>query len=146
MNSQKKNILIVCSNDDRYLFTNYLSTFNCTYKESLSKLRNCLKQKSFESLILFCEINCTKDEEMVLKYLNECFPNMNSIAILKRNEIKISHFLGKNGINEVLTTIELDKLASLFHSSTGNKITLDKLKISLEGLSLLAKKILCFIM
>jgi AraC-like DNA-binding protein len=144
MNLSNRSILIVCNNDDRYLFKNYLSEFNCTYKESLPNVRDYLKLKHFDSLLLYSEINYTKDEEMVLKYISECFSNLNSIAILKKTEVKLSHYLGRNGIKEVLLTDELDKLESLLLSSHGPKITLDKFKISVEVCPPLLQRILRF--
>jgi AraC-like DNA-binding protein len=127
-----------------YLFKNYLSAFDCTYKESVLKVREYLKLKHYDSLLLYSEINCTKDEEIVLKYISESFPNLDSIAIVKKTGVKLSHFLGRNGIKEVLHTDELDKLTPILLRSNDTKISLDKLGISIEKTSPLLQKILRF--
>jgi AraC-like DNA-binding protein len=145
MCNPKNNILIVCNSDNRYIFKNYLLAYNCTYKESLSKVRDSLKHKNFDSLLLYCKINCTHEEEVILKYVAECFPNMNSIAIVKKSEVKLSHFLGMNSIKEVIHTDELDTLDSLIQKATRTNITLDKFGIVLNNYPPLLQKILRFI-
>jgi AraC-like DNA-binding protein len=82
---------------------------------------------------------------MVLKYIAECFPNMNSIAVLKKTEVKLSHFLGMNNIKEVIDIDELDTLDSLIKKTAGTKISLDKFKIKIDNYPPLLQKILRFV-
>jgi AraC-like DNA-binding protein len=139
-----KSILIICDNDCIYLFKNYLSAFNCTYKESLSNVREYLRLKHYDSLLLYCEISGSQNEEMILKYISASFPNLHSIAILKKTEVKISHFLGRNGIKEIIHIDELYRLTSLFFNTNNTKITLHNLNITLEDYPPLVQKILRF--
>jgi YesN/AraC family two-component response regulator len=145
MDLKSKNVLIVCDHEDQYLFKNYLSTHNCTYKESLSKARGSLKKEHFDGLLLYCEINCNPETEKMLQYFSENFPNLNSTVLLKKPEVKVSHFLGKNGIKHIILFNELDYLESHFSNINKTKITLDKFQIVLANLSPLLQKILHYI-
>jgi AraC-like DNA-binding protein len=144
MAPKSKNILIVCNNKERNLFKKYLSAFDCTYLESLSMVREPLRSKHYGYLLLYCEINGSKTEEIILKYISVCFPDLHSIAILSKTEVKLSHFLGRNGIREIIHTDELYRLASLFLHTYGTKITLSGLNITIENYPPLIQKLLGF--
>jgi AraC-like DNA-binding protein len=144
MQHLNKNILIICDLENKYLFKFCLSSFECTYKETILQIRNALKIKHFDVLLLYCEISCTADEIMTLKYVTKHYSNITTIAILKKTEVKLSHFLGKIGIKEILYIDELGELSSMINKTNNAKVTLSKLKISLNNLSPLLQKILLF--
>jgi AraC-like DNA-binding protein len=145
MKPNNSSTLIVCNDDDRYMFNHYLKAFDCEYKNSILKVREILRQKHFDNLLLYTKIDCSREEEMVLRYLSEHFPNLNSVAVVKKDACKLSHFLGVNGIKRILHNNEIDELSQIFSGTTGTRITIDKFKISLDELTPQAQKILYYI-
>jgi AraC-like DNA-binding protein len=145
MSHYKLNILIICDINRKHLLENSLTDFNCCYKNSLSNVHESLRLKHYDFLLLFIEFNCNKIEEFLFKYISEVFPNLNSIAILKKTDGKVSHFLGKNGIMEIIYFDELDNLSSLLLRVNCTNIKLERFTNSIENYSPLLQKLLRFI-
>ncbi len=96
-------------------------------------------------MLLHGGIRCSKEEELILRFVSSSFSNLNSIAILRKDEVKISHFLGKSGIKEVIYTDELDQLSDSLLRKCETKITLGRFLIKSEDFSHLMQKTLQFI-
>jgi AraC-like DNA-binding protein len=95
--------------------------------------------------LLYNEIKCTYKEELVFKYISECFPKLKSIALIKKTEAKSSYFLGKNGVKNVIFTDELDCLEQLLSRHKGGKIACIDYNIIIEEYPPLLQRVLHFI-
>jgi AraC-like DNA-binding protein len=144
MSHNSLNLLIVCNN--RNLLDNYLINYKCTYIQSYSEAYDILKFNCFDTFILNRGIYCTNEEKLFLKHISKSFPKLNSIAILGENDIKQSHFLGKNGINDILLNSEFNMLDSLIVKQKNNtKKIIEDLNISINNYPLQLQNILRFI-
>jgi AraC-like DNA-binding protein len=143
-NIQKK-ILVICESSEEYIFKSYLLKYEFIFVNTLSKVKTQLTKKHFDILLMCINFELTPREHMLLNYITNNFPKVYSIAILKTPNCRISHFLGANGVKDVLTYSELKTLDTIFSNTLNTKITLNKFSISIENYPLHTQKILGFI-
>lgn len=140
-----KNILIICNEEDKFIFKNYLNGYNCIYLQDLSKTQITLKKIHFDYLLLYTDISFSKSDELILNYISDCFPNIYSVAVLKKNAIRLSHFLGKAGIKEIIQVSEIDTLNKLFNNISCTRINLSSMQIEIVKYPAQFQRILKFI-
>lgn len=139
-----KYALIVCDEIHTYQFKSILQQHKCVFIKDISKAHYQLSINKYDALVMYTNFGLCLNEHLILKYIQDNFPNVYSIAILIEPDYKISHFLGANGVKMVLPYSELEALDTIISNIQNTKITLEILNISITSPPPLLQKILLF--
>lgn len=144
MQNQSPRILVICDTQNVQRIHDYLTQYDCTYRDGLSKIREITKNQHFDYLVIFTELKGNEEEELLLKYISNQLPNIKSLCILKKADFRLSHFLGKNGITEVILITELASMTDKI-SKPNTQIKLATFGIECNNYPIQVQKTLKFI-